>query len=62
MVNKNVWVTTKREIGGAKEEVLRLDSQVAVLNKCNDRLEHECNELKVTMSKMRIEDREVIIE
>lgn len=38
VVDQGVWVTTKGDSGRAKVEVVRLDAQVALLNKCNDRL------------------------
>lgn len=45
-VDKNLWVT---KLGRAKAEVVRLEAHVVLLNSCNDRLECDLNELKVTV-------------
>lgn len=39
----------KGELVRASDEVIRLDAHVALLKKCNDRLE-KCNELKATIT------------
>lgn len=38
VVGKDVWVTSRGEIGHAKAEVVRLDDHIALLYNCNDTL------------------------
>lgn len=50
VVYKYVFVDTKGELGHPNAEVVRLDAQLALLNKYNDLLERKFNELKATES------------
>lgn len=58
VVDTDIWVTTKGYLGEANAEVVRLESHVALLKKCNDRLERECaiafSELKVIVSTLHM--------
>lgn len=58
VVEKNVCLAAKGEIGLEKVEPVRLDDDEALLNRYNHRLERECNELTVTIWTLIIEDRE----
>lgn len=57
VVEKDVSAATEGELCRAKE-VVRLEAHVAILKKCNDLLEHEFTELKVTVSTFRMKYRE----
>ena len=58
VVEKDAWVAVKGELGRAKSELVRLDAHVALLNKCNDRLERECEELKATVTTLRMKNKD----
>lgn len=58
VLNTDVWVTTKGELGRAGMEVVRLDAHVVLFRKFNDPLERECNELNVIMSTFHMKDSE----
>lgn len=38
VMNKDVWVVPKEELGHAKAELVFLDAHVVLLENCNDRL------------------------
>jgi len=58
VIEKDAWVSVKGELGRAKSELVRLDAHVALLNKCNDRLERECEELKATVATLRLKNKD----
>lgn len=52
-VENEIWVYMKGEIGHSKAEVLSINAHVALLNKCNNRSERQCQELKASVTTLR---------
>ena len=56
-VDRQTWISMKGQLGRANAEIIRLDGHVALLNRCNDRLEKECLDLRAKLTTLQTKER-----
>lgn len=57
IIVRDEWVSTERDIGLTKAETVRLDDHVGFLNKYNDLLGRDCEDMKATIKTLSLTDR-----